>query len=289
MEVRQAAVFIVATPIGNLDDISVRALATLRNVDIIAAEDTRNTRKLLTHFGILGKELISYHDHGEEERASALVERISKEGLSLAVVSDAGTPCIADPGYRIVRNAKDHGIKVYPVPGPSALTSLISASGLPSNRFMFVGFLPTKSKDLKNEVLSWRPSRASIVFFSPTRRLEECFVSILDAYPNCKISIGRELTKLFEEIVTMSGVEALSWVQNHPILKGEAVVMVELGDDGESGPDVGEQSNEDLVIEAAKKGFAQGRTLKDLLKDLSGSGLARSDLYQLLLKVKSGN
>ncbi len=149
----QAVVFVVATPIGNLDDMTPRAIATLKNVAIIAAEDTRNTRKLLTHFGILGKELVSYHDHGEEERAASLLDRIESDNLALAIVSDAGTPCVADPGYRLVKMAKERGIKVHPIPGASAVTSLISASGLPSNRFTFVGFLPTKSTSLREALI----------------------------------------------------------------------------------------------------------------------------------------
>ena len=153
--VADPVIFIVATPIGNLDDLTPRALATLRNVDIIAAEDTRNTRKLLTHFNIQGKELVSYHDHVEDTRSEQLVERLLRDGLSLALVSDAGTPCVADPGYRLVRHAKQNGIKVHPVPGASALTSLVSASGLPSDRVLFVGFLPVKESDIRREIQSW--------------------------------------------------------------------------------------------------------------------------------------
>lgn len=281
----QSVVFIVATPIGNLDDMTPRAIATLKNVDIIAAEDTRNTRKLLTHFGIPGKELISYHDHGEEQRALGLIDRIERDGLSLAVVSDAGTPCVADPGYRLVRLAKERGIKVHPVPGPSALTSLVSASGLPSHRFTFVGFLPTKSKELRAEIMSWAATGGAIVYFEPTRRLESSLLVIADVYPAAQVSIGRELTKLYEEIVTFPVSEALSWVQGHGILKGEAVVMVDpcvAQDDAAEDADLGT-----MVRTAAIKGFKQGKSLKDLLKELSGSGLGRSELYQMLLDIKA--
>ncbi len=282
----QPVVFIVATPIGNLDDMTPRAITTLKNVDIIAAEDTRNTRKLLTHFGVPGKELISYHDHGEVERASGLIDRIERDGLSLAVVSDAGTPCVADPGYRLVRLAKERGIKVHPVPGPSAVTTLVSASGLPSHRFTFVGFLPTKTKELRAEITSWAAAGGAIVYFEPTRRLEDSLLVINEIYPRAQVSIGRELTKLYEEIVTMPVAEALSWVQGHGILKGEAVVMV----DPCVAVEETEEEQQDLmtmVRQAAVKGFKQGKTLKDLLRDLSGSGLGRTELYQLLLEIKS--
>lgn len=281
----QSVIFIVATPIGNLDDITPRAITTLKNVDIIAAEDTRNTRKLLTHFGIPGKELIAYHDHGEEERAKGLIDRIDRDGLSLAVVSDAGTPCVADPGYRLVKLAKERGIKVHPIPGASAVTSLVSASGLPSHRFTFVGFLPTKSKELRAEIMSWAAAGGAIVYFEPTRRLEDSLLVISEVYPHAQVSIGRELTKLYEEIVTMPVTEALSWVRGHGILKGEAVVMVDpcaVRDDAADDADV-----ESMIRAAAKKGFKQGKSLKDLLKELSGSGLGRSELYQVLLAVKS--
>lgn len=280
----EPAIFVVATPIGNLDDLSPRGLATLRHVDLIAAEDTRNTRKLLSHFGINGKELISYHDHVEAARSEQLVSRLKSQGLTMALVSDAGTPCVADPGYRLIRLAKQSGIKVHPVPGASALTSLISAAGLPSDRVMFVGFLPTKESDLRREIQSWKVTRSSIVFFEPTRRLESSLAVIAEIYPQSEVSIGRELTKLYEEIETMSAVDAIDWVKNHAILKGEAVVMVHLGALDSEGADV--ESLASHVAEHARRGFAEGKSLKDLLKELGGLGIQRSELYQMLLEVK---
>ena len=281
----QPALYVVATPIGNLDDMTPRAIATLKNVDIIAAEDTRNTRKLLSHFNISGAELISYHDHVEDERSEKLIGRMIRDGVSIALVSDAGTPCVADPGYRLVRLAKEHGIKVHPVPGASALTSLISASGLPSDRVLFVGFLPTKASDLRREVQSWSKTNAAIVYFEPTRRLEDSLSVIAEIYPNAEVAIGRELTKLYEEIETKPISEAISWLHGHSVLKGEAVVMVHMGSTEE-----GSEEQNDLLINQAKaaavKGFSSGKTLKDLLKELGGLGLSRTELYQLLLAVK---
>lgn len=282
----QPALYVVATPIGNLDDMTPRAIATLKNVDIIAAEDTRNTRKLLTHFNISGAELISYHDHVEDERSDKLIRRMIKEGVSIALVSDAGTPCVADPGYRLVKLAKEHGIKVHPVPGASALTSLISASGLPSDRVLFIGFLPTKSSDLRREVQSWSKTNAAIVYFEPTRRLEVSLSVIAEIYPNAEVAIGRELTKLYEEIETKPVSEAISWLQGHSVLKGEAVVMVHMGVAAQ-----GSEAQNDLLINQAKaaavRGFSSGKSLKDLLKELGGLGLSRTELYQLLLAVKA--
>jgi 16S rRNA (cytidine1402-2'-O)-methyltransferase len=283
----EPAIFIVATPIGNLDDLTPRALATLKNVDMIAAEDTRNTRKLLTHFGITGKELISYHDHVEETRSKQLIERIVADRLTLALVSDAGTPCVADPGYRLVRLAKKEGITVHPVPGASALTSLISASGLPSDRVLFVGFLPTKESELRREIQSWSVARAAVVYFEPTRRLEVSLASIAEIYPDAEVSVGRELTKMYEEIATLPVEEMLSWIRGHGVLKGEAVVMVypNVSNDAEEAGD--EASAVALAKAAALKGFSAGKTLKDLLKELGGLGLPRTELYQLLLEVKN--
>lgn len=284
----QPALFVVATPIGNLDDITPRAIATLKNVDIIAAEDTRNTRKLLSHFNISGAELISYHDHVEDERSEKLIGRMIKEGISIALVSDAGTPCVADPGYRLVRLAKENGIKVHPVPGASALTSLISASGLPSDRVLFVGFLPTKPSDLRREVQGWSKTGAAIVYFEPTRRLEASLSVIAEIYPEAEVSIGRELTKLYEEIETKPVSEAITWLQGHSVLKGEAVVMVSIGRGDFLDPSNQDEQLINQAKAAAVRGFAAGKTLKDLLKELGGLGIPRSELYQLLLSVKDG-
>ena len=282
----QPVLFIVATPIGNLDDMTPRAIATLKNVDVIAAEDTRNTRKLLTHFNISGAELISYHDHVEESRSEKLINRMIRDGISVALVSDAGTPCVADPGYRLVRLAKENGIKVHPVPGASALTSLVSASGLPSDRVLFVGFLPTKASELRKEIQSWGKCNAAVVYFEPTRRLETSLAVIAEIYPSAEVSIGRELTKLYEEIETKPVSEALGWIQSHSVLKGEAVVMVSLGIDQSIGEEEQAASQISQAKEAAIRGFSSGKTLKDLVKELGGIGLSRSELYQLLLAVK---
>ncbi len=279
-------IFIVATPIGNLEDLTPRALATLRAADIIAAEDTRNTRKLLTHFNITGKELVSYHDHSEEFRSQYLVERLLRDGLTLALVSDAGTPCVADPGYRLVRLAKQHKIKVHPIPGASAVTSLVSASGLPSDRFLFVGFLPSKDSDLRREIQSWTVMRASIVYFEPTRRLESSLALIAEIHPQAEVSVGRELTKVFEEIETGPVVEVLEWARSHATLKGEAVVMVHLGENLAGNEASDEASAMAHVDAAARIGFAAGKSLKDLLKELGGLGLPRTELYQKLLDIK---
>ena len=187
--------YMVATPIGNLDDMTPRAKRVLAEADLIAAEDTRTTRKLLTHFGIQGKKLVSYHDHGETEQAERLIDQVEGGGLKLAIVSDAGTPGISDPGYRIAAAARARGLSVVPIAGPSALTALVSASGLPSDRLLFVGFPPQRAQALKTEIASWRGLRASIVFFEATRRLGRTLAAIAEEYPEARVAVGRELTK----------------------------------------------------------------------------------------------
>jgi 16S rRNA (cytidine1402-2'-O)-methyltransferase len=275
--------YIVATPIGHLEDMTPRARQILASVDIIAAEDTRQTRKLLTHFGIQGKRLVSYHNHGEAERAQALVAELVETGKSLALVTDAGTPCISDPGYRIVAEAHAAGLKVHPIPGASALTALVSASGLPSDRVLFIGFLPTRAGALQEEIASWRFMRAAIVFFESTRRLARTLAAVRAEYPRARVVIGRELTKLYEEIVNLDIDQVNEWIAGHATLKGEASVMVYPGESA-----VRDEGVAAVDIESeARREFAKGATLKDLMRKYQASGLKRSELYQILLQAKN--
>ncbi len=275
-------IYVAATPIGNLGDLTPRVKAALEEADLIAAEDTRNTRNLLNIIGISGKKLVSYHDHGEKERAEAILKEVVEGELACVIVSDAGTPCISDPGFRLVALAKAEGVTVQPLPGPSSLTALVSASGLPSDRLLFTGFLPNRAQALQDEVSSWRALRASIVFFESTRRLGRTLEVIAQTYPGSRVAIGRELTKLYEEIVTLPVLEALLWVRSHATLKGEACVMVELG----SGSDA-ETVDAEHLTESVARDFAAGASLKGLLLKYKDCGLKRAELYELLLKVKS--
>ncbi|HYX36087.1 MAG TPA: 16S rRNA (cytidine(1402)-2'-O)-methyltransferase [Oligoflexus sp.] len=282
------AIYVVATPIGNLDDISQRAMRILKNVDLIAAEDTRRARQLLQQIGREKVELISYYDHVEQEKTPQILDRLQRDNLSLALVSDAGTPCISDPGYRLIREAKKRGIPVHPIPGPSALTALVSASGLPSDRLLFVGFLPNKKAALMREVASWRGMRASIVFYEAPRRLDQVFKVIEELYPNAELVVGRELTKLHEEILSTDIQGARSWCHDHEFLKGEATVMVSLGKDAET-PEVQAAEAASEISGEAIQLFKAGATLKDLLQKFRDRGLSRSDLYQLLLEAKEAS
>ena len=283
-------VYVVATPIGNLADLSPRARAVLAAVDLIAAEDTRRARTLLGQLQIRPPRLVSYQDHGEAARAESLLATIIDEAASVAIISDAGTPCIADPGYRLVAAARAAGVPVHPVPGPSALTALVSASGLPSDRVLFIGFLPAKAAALRTEVMSWsRAGAASVVFFEPTRRLTKSLAVIAEIYPAARVAVGRELTKLFEETVVMAIADAVIWASAHESLRGEASVMVTPGAPARAGQvdAVGQAEHESgTVTEAAIRAFRDGATLKDLLQRFRQVGLSRSELYELLLAAK---
>src|SRR5215467_12121250 len=190
--------YLVATPIGNLADITYRALQVLRDADLIACEDTRHTRKLLQHYGI-DKKTVSYHEHNEQQRAAELIELL-KQGSSVAVVSDAGTPAISDPGFRLVRAAIEHGINVVPVPGPSALISALIAAGLPTDEFFFGGFLPARSSARRVRLNELRSVPGTLIFYEAPHRLA---ASLKDAYEilgERDAVVARELTKLHEEI-----------------------------------------------------------------------------------------
>src|SRR5215475_14488159 len=191
--------FIVATPIGNLNDISSRALQTLRDVDVIACEDTRQTVKLLNHFGIQ-KHLTSYHEFNEEQKAVEFAEKLAGT-MTIALVSDAGIPAIADPGYRLVRLCRQRGIPVIPIPGPNAAITALAASGLPSDEFMFVGFLPAKKTARRQKLTSIVNVTCTLIFYEAPHRIEEMLSDLLEILGDRETCIGREITKLHEEFV----------------------------------------------------------------------------------------
>lgn len=200
--------YVVATPIGNLEDVSERALRVLREVDRIAAEDTRRTSKLLAHYGI-DKPLTSYHDAAERRKAPELVEEL-RAGRNLALVSDAGTPLISDPGYRLVRGALDAGIAVVPIPGATAATALLSVCGFATDRFVFEGFLPQREGRRRRRLEALRAEPRTIVLYESPHHVERTLAEMEAILGDRAIVVGRELTKLFEEIVrgTISSVRA---------------------------------------------------------------------------------
>ncbi len=217
--------YIVATPIGNLDDLSPRAVGILAEVDLIAAEDTRHTRKLLTRFGIKA-EMISYFRGREAERSAAIIARIHRGGR-VALVSDAGTPGISDPGWFLVDQALIAGIRVIPVPGPCAAAALVSVAGFAGPGFLFLGFLPPKKKARCDLLSAWRDFDHDLLFYESPRRIIGTLADIITVMGERRLAIGRELTKLNEEIIRGPAPVVLDDLVARPAIKGEFVVMVE--------------------------------------------------------------
>ena len=205
--------YIVPTPIGNLGDITQRALDTLTNVDLIAAEDTRHTGKLLSHFGISTK-TFALHDHNEQQKAQVLVEKLLA-GYSIALVSDAGTPLISDPGYHLVTKCRQAGVKVVPLPGACAVVTALSASGLPSDRFSFEGFLPAKSKGRKDKFLEIAKAERTCIFYESPHRILDSLYDMLEILgPEREVVLARELTKTFETIQGLPLAKLVDWVKS---------------------------------------------------------------------------
>ncbi|GAB3753701.1 16S rRNA (cytidine(1402)-2'-O)-methyltransferase [Lysobacter olei] len=226
---------VVATPIGNLGDLSPRALETLRTVAAVCAEDTRHTRQLLAHFG-LERPLVALHQHNEDAQAAQLVARL-QAGESLALVSDAGTPLVSDPGFRVVRAARAAGIKVSPVPGACAAIAALSVAGLPSDRFAFEGFLPAKASARRERLSRLAAEPRTLLFYESAHRIDEALEDMATAFgPARPAVIARELTKLFETVLDGTLADLLAKVQADPNQrKGEFVVMVEgAGDDADA-------------------------------------------------------
>jgi 16S rRNA (cytidine1402-2'-O)-methyltransferase len=216
--------FIVGTPVGNLEDITLRALRVLGEVAAIACEDTRQTVKVLNRFGIK-KPLISYFQPREGRRLPEII-RLLKEGRDVALVSDAGTPGISDPGFPLIREALKEGIPVVPVPGPSAVTAALSASGLPTHRFLFVGFPPPKKAGLRKFLEALVREEATLVFFLPTRRIREFLEAVIQILGDRRVVVARELTKVHEEFLRGKAVELAAAIGPR-ILKGEATVLID--------------------------------------------------------------
>lgn len=219
--------FLVATPIGNLEDMTERGLKMLRSADIIAAEDTRHTLQLLNHFEIKGR-LISYHEHNKEKQGPVLLEELL-QGKNIALVSDAGFPGIADPGEAMAKLAVENGIQVVPVPGANAALTALVASGLPSTPFFFGGFLPKTKHNRKEQLEEWKNIPATIVLYEAPHRIKEVLAEILTAWGDRKIVLGRELTKIHEEFWrgTISG--ALEHLKEDTP-RGEFVMVIERGE-----------------------------------------------------------
>lgn len=227
--------YLVATPIGNLEDITLRALRVLKQADVIACEDTRQTQKLLNHFGI-EKPTVSYHEHNEASRAAELVKKLA-EGARIAVVSDAGMPGISDPGFRLVSAAIAKGIPVIPIPGPAAFVTALVASGLPVESFSFRGFLPPKRGARRRVLERVKESLQTQVFYEAPHRIRETLEDVAATLgPNRRVVLARELTKIHEEFLRGTATEVLAAVNNRGEIKGEMVLLIGPVCEGEPPP-----------------------------------------------------
>jgi len=272
--------YLVATPIGNLQDITLRAVDTLRNVDLIACEDTRHTQKLLNHLGIK-KKLISYHDHNEHSRSNELIGRLSA-GESIAIVSDAGTPAINDPGFRIVQEAIENEIDVISIPGPTAFVTALTASGLPTEAFFFAGFLPAKKGERQNRLQELARIPGTLLVYEAPHRLLSSLKDCLLVLGNRKAVVARELTKLHEEFARGTISSLIDHFGNGTI-KGEIVLLIDRNH-GETAPANNLISIADRVAELESSGLDRKSALKAAAKEF---GVSRSDAYRELQKAKN--
>ena len=270
--------YVVSTPIGNLEDITLRALRVLKEVDLIAAEDTRRTRQLLTHYGI-HKPLISYHEYNRRMREKTLLQEL-REGKSIALVTDAGTPGISDPGEDLVRGAIQESIPLVPIPGPAALVSALSVSGLPTESFLFYGFLPSKAAARKKWLASLKDRPETLVFYESPRRLGSLLEDAAQILGERRVVVAREMTKVYEEVYRGTITEVLDQLGGEEV-KGEVTVILE----GCPLPPKAETSS---IVEALKyysrdRGLSIKESVGRVAEEL---GVSRREVYQESLKLK---
>lgn len=274
-----ATLYVVATPIGNVGDITLRALNVLSMADAIACEDTRNTAHLLSRYG-LSKELIAAHEHNEREVAGKIIDRL-QAGQRIAMVSDAGTPAVSDPGARIVDAVRTAGLRVVPLPGASASIAALSASGIVNDRFLFAGFLPAKKMQRETALHELASVQATLVFYEAPHRIIETVDALANVLePSRRIVIARELTKLFEEIHRCTLAEAGAWLSgNANRQKGEFVILVE----GATAPDDEQDAESDRILEIllAECPLKQAASLTAQI-----TGRKKNALYERALQLK---
>jgi 16S rRNA (cytidine1402-2'-O)-methyltransferase len=269
-----ATLYIVSTPIGNLEDITLRAVRMLREVDLIACEDTRQTGKLLDHFGI-AKPMVAYHEHNETARTAELIEKL-KGGVSVALVSDAGTPLVSDPGYRLVTAAVAAGIPVVPIPGPVAAIAALAAGGLATDSFRFCGFLPPKTTQRRKTLEHLKNETCTLIFHETPHRILAALddvTAVLGARP---IVAARELTKLHEEFLRGTAAEVRARLAERPTIRGEFTLLVgkaEEAAEADAGP------MEDSVHALEQQGLSRMEAIKHVAR---ARGLSKRDVYRLV-------
>lgn len=271
--------YIVATPIGNLEDITLRALRILRDVDIIAAEDTRQTLKLLNHFEI-SKPLMSYHRHNEEIKSNILIEKL-KKGNNIALVSDAGTPGICDPGEEIIKKSIEEQIEVIPIPGPCAMINALIASGVDTKEFCFLGFLPLNKKLRKEKIEEIKNAEKTIIIYEAPHKIKNTLGDLKDILKDRKVVLARELTKVHEEFIRKDIEELLAIVDN---LKGEMILIIE----GIKKKNNVENKLNNLTLEEHYKYYEnQGIDKKEIIKKIAKDrNVNKNDIYMKFVKDK---
>lgn len=275
MHTMNGTLYIVATPIGNLEDITFRAVRVLKEVDIIAAEDTRHTQKLLNHYGIKTP-VTSYFEHNKAAKGDFLTGRL-KEGKDVALVSDAGTPGISDPGYNLVKGAIEAGIRVVPIPGPSAAITALSVSGFPTDIFAFEGFLPAKEKARNDRLETLRGEARTLIFYESPQRLLSTLKGIRDIIGDRNIAILRELTKIHEEAVRGRVSDILEALKNRAI-KGEVVIILE---------GFQEKEFKGSIIDELERAVKSGLSMKEAIEAVAkGFGISKGEVYKAGLKIK---
>ncbi len=272
--------YVVATPIGNMADITFRAIQTLKDVALIAAEDTRHTNRLLTHYAIRNS-MISLHEHNENQRTGMLVKRLVS-GESIALVSDAGTPTLSDPGYRLIKEAIASGIRIVPIPGASAVLASLCASGLPTDAYVFMGFLPRKEGKRQKILKSLAGEKKTLIFYESPRRIKVLINDMIKTLGNRQGVLSREMTKRHEEFVRGTLWEILDVLAGRPEIKGECTLVVK-GAAGQEIPDV-DTLREEIIQGLHSDGFR----LSSLVKSIADRyGLPKKQIYAEALKIKS--
>lgn len=278
----ESALYIVPTPIGNLDDITLRAIEVLKNATLIAAEDTRHSKILLDKLGVLNPKMISCHDHNEEQRASIIIDEVNKGGI-VALISDAGSPLINDPGYKVVTLCSKANVKVIPLPGPCALITALEASALPTDKFMFNGFFPVKEKELVETIESLKGVDYTAVFYEAPRRILNTMEKVAQILPEHDVTLCREMTKTFESFYRLKAKDAPAFLEADPDrTKGEFVVAI-----GALKEDQGAISPQ--IVDALKT-LVQTTPVKVACNVVANlTGLKKNELYNLALELKEKN
>jgi 16S rRNA (cytidine1402-2'-O)-methyltransferase len=269
------ALYLVATPIGNLEDITDRAVRTLSEADLIACEDTRQTRKLLDHYSIQ-KPTVSYHEHNEAERAEELAARL-RGGASIALVTDAGMPLVSDPGYRLVRAALESGVAVIPIPGPSAALTALAASGLPTDAFHFAGFLPHKPGQRLKALEAIADEQATVIFYEAPHRIVEALEAVDEVLGSRPVVVARELTKLHEEFLRGTAAEIRAILAVRDSVKGEITLLI--------GKAVEPEPDDTPVPDAVEALVRDGTPRMDAIKQVARRrGLSKREVYAQLVR-----